>query len=141
MNNILMVILTSLPDNIQGVWNYDILGYTTIGAMATYLGGFIYTLIKAKAQRKILYQSQKIQADREDKHYKELLERLIKLENKASEQDDDIVLIADTSFRKEVKQIVEKHRNKKDEYKPKIDVAEVSNIVEQGVDVVKKIFR
>ena len=128
-----MVVLTSLPDDIQGFWNMDILGYTTVGAVATLIGSVAYTLIRARIQRKAVSQGLNNRAIIEDKHYKEYLEYKVKSEQRIAELERDIVELAQANVRKEAKRIVERRR-----VAPKIDVADGVNIVKNVVEAVEE---
>jgi len=133
MNNFLMLVLTSLPNDIQGFWDMNILGYTTVGAVATLIGSVAYTLIRARIQRKAVSQGLNNRAIIEDKHYKEYLEYKVKSEQRIAELERDIVELAQANVRKEAKRIVERRR-----VAPKIDVADGVNIVKNVVEAVEE---
>lgn len=128
-----MLVLTSLPNDIQGFWDMNILGYTTVGAVATLIGSVAYTLIRARIQRKAVSQGLNNRAVIEDKHYKEYLEYKVKSEQRIAELERDIVELAQANVRKEAKRIVERRR-----VAPKEDVADGVNIVKNVVEAVEE---
>lgn len=144
MNNFLMVVLTELPEDINQLWNMEVLGYTTIGAIATFIGGFIYTLIRAKIQRKAISSGLTNTTIIENQHYKEFLEYKINAENRIKELEEDNYILAQSSFRKEAKEIANKYLNRamnKEKEKELLEKAKSSPIVNEVVEHVKKKFR
>lgn len=133
-------ILTTLPENWQELMDTKILGYT-IGGLAVIVANMAYTLIRAKIQRKAIAKGLENNTIREDIHYKELIEYKVKVEAELKEMREDVVAIAETSFRPEAKAIANKYRKRILEAKQKVGAEIISSVTEKVVEEAKKLFR
>ncbi|MCK9577063.1 MAG: hypothetical protein M0R51_14260 [Clostridia bacterium] len=138
----LAVLMTSLPaevpEEISTIWNYDVLGYGTVGSIALFIGGFAFTLWKAKVQRKIVASGLDKTKLIEDTHHTEFVNYKTKAEMEISEMRDDLITLAKTSVRKEAKEIADKWEKRAKKEKVEEVLANAIPIVEKVVEVVKK---
>jgi len=136
-----LAVLTELPQDIQGFWDMDILGYTTVGAVATFIGGFVYTLIRAKIQRNAVNKGLTNVATNDELHYEKFVEYKAKAELELKEMRDDMVRLAETSVRKEAQEMANKYRNRINEQKAKEFAEKAIPVVQEVIEKVKKRFR
>lgn len=149
MNNVvlwLLPIFTSLPDDLETFWNYDILGYTTVGTIVAGIASVAYVLIKARLQRKAINKGLTNSTMIENAHYKDFLEYRVNSENRIKELERDMVKLAEANIRKEAKEIAHRRRMKMIEDKENnLDIEKTKEVVENVVHVVKettkKMFR
>lgn len=130
-----------VPEFAQEWWNTPVLGYTTIGAIVMFVGGFAYTLIKARVQRKAVSMGLKSATSVEAIHYNEFVDYKVKRDIEIEELRNDIIKLAETSVRKEAREIAEKHKLKLREKQIKEVVEVAKPIVEEVIKKAKKKFR
>lgn len=147
MNTLLLIALRiassvpEVPEFAQEWWNTPVLGYTTIGAIVMFVGGFAYTLIKARVQRKAVSSGLKSATSVEAIHYNESVEHRVRQDLEIEEMRKDIIKLAETSVRKEAREIAEKHKLKLREKQIKEVVEVAKPIVEEVIKKAKKKFR
>lgn len=135
MFNSLLVILTELPQDLEGLWNMDILGYTTVGAIASVIGSIVYTQIRASIQRRAVKSGLSNTTMVQNQHYRELIEYKIKTEMELKEMREDMIALAKTSVRKEAQEIANKWQLKL----TPIQVEHIEAVAQPIIEEVKKI--
>lgn len=130
----LLPILTSLPDDIEGLWNMDLMGYTTVGAIVSVIGSIAYTQIRASIQRKAVAKGLSNTTLIQDKHYKELIEYKANSDIAMKEMREDLVKLAKTSVRKEAQEIAKKWEIKLEQ--PKVDLSK--EVIQPIINEIKK---
>jgi hypothetical protein len=147
MNALLLIALRvassipEVPEFAQEWWNTPVLGYTTIGGIVLFIGGFAYTLVKARLQRKAVSLGLKSATSVEAIHYNESVEHRVRQDLEIQEMRRDIITLAETSVRKEAKQIADKYKERLRQEKVKEVVEVAKPFVEEVIKKAKKKFR
>ncbi len=144
MNSLILLgsrLLSSMPDippELETLWNTDILGYTSIGGIVLFVGGFAYTLIKARIQRKAVAMGLTNATKSETIHYNEFVEYKVKKDIEIDELRNDVIALAKTSVRKEAKEIAEKWEKRARREKVKEVFEDAKPIIQEVINEVKK---